>query len=231
MVLKSSEVRIDRLVLVAPWGAQTVVQAALHDHFACFKYAIKNGCNFNDATFHAAARSGSIQCLQYLLDNSPARPDLGESAVAEDNLTVMKFAHQNKLICWSKSLCEAASVHGSINCLKYAREQNCPWSPSVANRAGNLACLQYALQNGCPYNAARVCANAVELGDFAMLKFAVEFGCRWDLATLCKSAVVNDIDMLRYIYNTSQRRWPRGVRSTNRKVLHYMVRHKCKFTI
>ncbi len=201
--------------------------AAFSNSFPCFKFAVKNGCPVDDLTYNAAAISGSIQCLQYLLDTYQTKPNVGQSIVVKDNMEAIKFAHDKGLITWTAAVCEAASMHGSINALKYARQNKCPWTAKTANHAANLECLQYTLQNGCPYTPADVCANAVKRGDLAMLTFAVEFGCQWDLNTLCHGVVVNDIAMVRYIYKRSKPQWPKGLLSTNREVLSYMHRHKC----
>jgi hypothetical protein len=210
-----------------PWDSKTVQNAASKNSFSCFKFAIKNGCAIDTFTYDAAAMSGSIQCLQYLLDNYPHKPDVGLPIVVKDNIDIIKFAHEKGMVTWKAVVCEAASKFGSINALKYAREHKCPWTAKTANNAANLACLQYALQNGCPYTPAEVCANAVTRGDLAMLKYAVEFGCEWDLNTLCKGAIVNDMNMVQYIYNRSQPEWPKGLKSTDREVLTYMHEHQC----
>lgn len=216
------------IVVAGPWNAKTATDAASKNAFSCLKFAVKNGCPVDHFTYYCAAMSGSIQCLQFLLENSTYVPNVSLPITCTDNIEAIKFAQEKGLITWSELVCQTASSFGSVNALKYARAQQCPWSAKTADTAGNLACLQYALQNVCPYTE-YVCANAVKKGDLAMLQYAVEFGCTWDLNTLCLHAPVNDLEMVRYIYNKSRPHWPKGLRSTDPEVLAFMHEHQCTF--
>ncbi|CAB9524341.1 ankyrin repeat protein (Partial), partial [Seminavis robusta] len=68
---------------------------------------------------------------------------------------------------------------GSLECLKYAHENGCPWDShtcSFAAETGQLECLKYARGRGCPWDA-WTCFYAAEGGHLDVLKWAVENGC------------------------------------------------------
>ena len=51
-------------------------------------------------------------------------------------------------------LCKNAARNGHLECIKYLRENGCPWDEETCSSAafyGHLDCLQYAYENGCPY--------------------------------------------------------------------------------
>lgn len=58
----------------------------------------------------------------------------------------------NMVVCWIKNLSCYAAQGGSVDCLKYTREQGCEWDYRVCEWAayyGQLACRKYAHENGC----------------------------------------------------------------------------------
>ena len=52
-------------------------------------------------------------------------------------------------------ICKKSAKYGALNCLKYAKENNCPWDKDTCTYAaeyGHLDCLKYAKENNCPSN-------------------------------------------------------------------------------
>jgi hypothetical protein len=50
-------------------------------------------------------------------------------------------------------VCRSAAKNGHFDCLKYARENGCPWDEWVmeyARKYEHNDCLQYTIDNGCP---------------------------------------------------------------------------------
>jgi hypothetical protein len=41
-------------------------------------------------------------------------------------------------------------MYGNLDCLKYARENGCPWNFSKLILVGNIECLQYIISNEKP---------------------------------------------------------------------------------
>ena len=83
---------------------------------------------------------------------------------------------------FTASDCAEAASHGHLECLKYARENGCPWDQWTCYHAasnGHLECLKYAHEHGCPWNE-ETCKNAAEKGHLECLKYAREHRCPWD---------------------------------------------------
>ena len=71
-----------------------------------------------------------------------------------------------------------AANNGRLECLKYARENGCPWDENTCTAAalhGYLECLKYAHENGCPWDE-WTCEGAAEHGHLECLKYAHENG-------------------------------------------------------
>jgi ankyrin repeat protein len=53
----------------------------------------------------------------------------------------------------NEDTCAYAALYGRLECLKYARENGCPWNALTCHYAaqnGHIECLKYARENGCP---------------------------------------------------------------------------------
>ena len=75
--------------------------------------------------------------------------------------------------------CREAAEEGHLECLKWARENGCPWiwdACADAAQVGHLECLKYAHENGCPWDS-YTCNAAAEAGQLECLKYAHEDGC------------------------------------------------------
>ena len=94
-----------------------------------------------------------------------------------------------------------ASYVGHLECLKYARENGCPWQPETTSAAaayGHLKCLKYAHEHGCPWHPDTT-RYAACYGHLECLKYAHENGCPWHPHTT-RAAAVNALECLKYIY-------------------------------
>jgi len=99
-------------------------------------------------------------------------------------LECLKYARENGCP-WDKWACSYSAWFGHLDILKYAHENGCPWDESTceaAARNGHLDCLRYARENGCPWDE-KTYKRAAHNGHLACLKYAHENGCPWDLWT------------------------------------------------
>ena len=67
-----------------------------------------------------------------------------------------------KILILFEDTCSNAAKNGHFECLKYARENGCPWNAVTCSNAalnGHLECLKYAHKNGCPWDE-KTCSEA-----------------------------------------------------------------------
>ena len=90
----------------------------------------------------------------------------------------LKYARENGCP-WNWRTCYYAARYGHLDCLKYAREHGCYWDEVTclfAASNGHLDCLRYARENGCPWNWA-TCEGAAKYGQLECLKYACARKC------------------------------------------------------
>jgi hypothetical protein len=78
-----------------------------------------------------------------------------------------------------RDTCEKAAKEGHLSCLRYAREDGCPWDVNTcwaAAEGGHLECLRYAREDGCPWDWVTCWATA-EGRHLECLQYAHENGC------------------------------------------------------
>jgi hypothetical protein len=111
--------------------------------------------------FHAAAREGHIEVLEWLCDN-----DYNPSE--EIFAIVQGAAHLNnddqdyiKILTWVRErgisldehTCMAIAFLGHLPMLQWLRENGCPWDEDVIGCAiqnGHVHIVEWAIANGCP---------------------------------------------------------------------------------
>jgi len=118
------------------------------------------------------------------------------------NLNIFKYLHEYGYPC-DLYTCSHAALGGNLECLKYARENGCPWVKriicKIAALGGNLECLKYARKNGCPWDK-DTCSNAALGGHLECLKYAHENGCPWDEITCLTAAKGGHLECLKYAH-------------------------------
>ena len=99
-----------------------------------------------------------------------------------------------------KNICSESAKYGALNCLKYAKENNCPWDKYTCSNAasnGHLECLIYAKENNCPWDTF-TCSSAAENGHLNCLTYAKENNCPWDEYTCSFATLYGHLDCLKY---------------------------------
>ena len=102
-------------------------------------------------------------------------------------------------------LCNIIATRGSLDCLKYAHENNCEWDKYTCSNAakyGNLECLKYLHENGCPWGT-YTCYNATQYNHLDCLKYAHINGCKWNFWVCFLATDYNHLDCLKYAYENN----------------------------
>ena len=152
-----------------------VKAAASYQKPAILRWALRllppNQQAIDDAISLAALR-GNVACFELLLDLRPAlslasaikggNSDIVDMTLARvSSIDARDFALAAKLgsvraleamlrygDAWDESTPRAASVHGHVECLRFAHENGCRWS-TTALATTHEKCLAYALKHGC----------------------------------------------------------------------------------
>lgn len=164
------------LQLLAPISATGIWKAATcWGHLHILKWLRTLPCEDWDAKqcFKTASSYGHVHVLKWLLQVEGCECDVGT--------------------------CSIAAMIGSIEMLKWAREQNVPWSDTaaLAIQYRHPELFKWAKSQGCPINA-RACASIARQGDLDLLKWARENDCPWDEWTCAYAALQNHFDLLKW---------------------------------
>jgi hypothetical protein len=119
------------------------------------KYAHQHGCYLGGNSASAAAESGNIACLKYIIENIPFRgSDILLMALTSGNMECVRYV-------WEQcDVSECVSDH--LNLLA-----------SYAVMGGNLDCLEFAINTGSELNDTCI-YNAVYGNHFECFKYLVE---------------------------------------------------------
>jgi hypothetical protein len=103
----------------------------------------------------------------------------------------------------NKTICSNAAKIGSLNLLKVAHKNDCPWDEDTfiyAAEGGYLNCLIYLHENNCPYDES-ACDAAAGNGHLECLKYLHENGYQWNEIDICRVAsTTNHLDCLIYAH-------------------------------
>ena len=194
-----------------PWDESTTENAALGGHLNVLKYARSAGCpSWLDSICIAAAQSGSIEALQWILENDGSWDERAAAAAAsEGHWELLKWAHDYGCPMVDERVCAAAVKN--LPMLKWLRENGSSWDGSLymsAAEHGQLETMKWAHENGCEWNS--YCAEtAARVGSFEIIKwitktglemndedciFAAEDYGHWEIAKFLKNKIGKDSD-------------------------------------
>ncbi|KAJ8601271.1 hypothetical protein CTAYLR_010697 [Chrysophaeum taylorii] len=120
-------------------------------------------------------------------------------AAREGTLEVLKWARANECP-WDEDVCEEAARGGHLDVLKWARVNGCPWNAAVctaAARGGHIEVLKWARANECPWNEWTF-ADAAFYGHLNVLTWARAHGCPWNQETCSQAARAGHLDVLKW---------------------------------
>ena len=114
---------------------------------------------------------------------------------------VVAAAGMSSVEAWrAKEKLKVEDFVGSVEMLKFARTNGCPWDRRIcklAAQGGHLEVLQWARANGCPWDW-ETCAWAAAGGHLDVLRWARENGCEWDALTCAYAAGGGHLEVLRW---------------------------------
>jgi hypothetical protein len=161
-----------------------------------------------------AASNNRLECLKYLIKIcKPKRMDdihyedekgqvwcrsVCSAAAAGGSIECLRFL-RDQGFSWYESTCTAAAGAGKLECLKYLHESGCRWNTDTciaAASAGHLDCLQYVYERGCKHTD--VCTAAARAGSLACLQYAHEKGAKWNEITSRDAAKFGHRECLQY---------------------------------
>lgn len=109
------------------------------------------------------------------------------------NLVNKNFSYSFELCnCFSDtgSACLSAVINGHVNCLRYARKQNCPWSKEtfyIVIEYGHVDSLQFLFENKCPFQHGIAHKIAVEINSSCLDFIHRNLGCYSNVRAVIKS--------------------------------------------
>ena len=115
------------------------------------------------------------------------------------HLDCLKWARENGCP-WDRSTCECAALHGHLDCLKWLRKNKCPsdaWTCAYAALNGHLKCLKWLRTDGCPWDK-QTCSYAVANGHLDCLRWAHKNGCPWGRLTCAEARFGRSLDCVKY---------------------------------
>ena len=100
-----------------------------------------------------------------------------------------------------ENVCERAASLGRVSMLEYLHKTGSPLSKNVctASARSSLECLKYAHENNCPWDE-ETCAVAAYYGRIIALKYAHKNGCDLGPMSFETSIILGKLNSMRYIY-------------------------------
>lgn len=179
------------------------LQMICNDDGDCLIYAIKNE---------------HLYYIEYYLSTVGYEYGIYLSLRAAKNKTdkVLKFLHKNNCSLITRpsdgtyeTVCEAAALGGSIQCLKYAKEHGSRWGKNVCINAAisnSLECLKFAHENGRSWDRKLIC-SAINSGSYDCLKYACENGCELVFEGTFNINTPEKVECMKYFDNLIRPQW------------------------
>jgi len=138
------------------WDYRTIDAAAYHGNLEMVKYCVANECPIVGYACEYAALNGRLEVLKYLREEEVKAPWGSTTAcwaAQNGHLHILEYLVDRKF-AFSTSACQAAAVHGHLDCLKYLHETaKWPWDYRAVREAHenkHPECVQYLLDKNCP---------------------------------------------------------------------------------
>ena len=83
---------------------------------------------------------------------------------------------------WTNTVCDISAKYGSLDVLKWARAQGCPWGSwtcTLAAKYGHFETLKWARTHGCEWSE-NTCSWAACCGHLEILQWLRKHGCPWN---------------------------------------------------
>jgi hypothetical protein len=137
------------------YAIQYALQAG---HMDIAEYLYSRGWKINCNACYEVAKDGHLASVLWMRSRGASWGSFTRRAVADDDLKLLKWGHENGAP-WSTSSLILAAYRGHTDIVEYLVENGAPLSNQAVNDAanrGHLAIFQYLIANGCPYTRAGI---------------------------------------------------------------------------
>jgi len=161
-----------------PWDVRCYIAAAENRRFDIMRYLRENGCDWGsgDAVCEAASLGGSLELLQWCIENGAA---------------------------WSSQACNAAAAGGHLDVLMYAHGNGCQlneWTACAAAQNGHAACLAWIFENdGGHLTHGGILSSALLSRQVDCVKLALEHGCEEYCDPADFAGQFGDVEFVRWL--------------------------------
>ncbi|KAL1448221.1 hypothetical protein WDU94_000602 [Cyamophila willieti] len=133
--------------------------------------------------------------------------------IEQNNIVDLKRVWENsEFKTWPEDSTSRAAFNGSIEILRFLREEGCPWGKETtawAAERGHLKCLQYLIEEKCPWDP-KTTERAALRGQLEILKFLKTTDCPWSKWTKSQAITTNQLECLRYLHEVVGLPWHCG---------------------
>jgi Ankyrin repeats (3 copies) len=163
------------------------------------------GMPLRDGVVLAAAQSGRLNILQYLLieQHCPRHNYLSYYAARSGSISMLNWLEDEALCELDQSTCTGAASAGQLAALKHLHNEGCDWDVRTiahsAARGGSVEMGEWLQQQQGIVIDARVMKAAAGAGQIDMCKYLHSTGCEWNATVCYQAAGHGHVDTLRWL--------------------------------
>ena len=189
------------------WDKNIMRLALRFGFLECVKYAREKSVPWDEKSMWLAVYSGSVELLEYLLENGHVLYDNLMNAAMRENddnrtrLEMVRFLHENNIPWDNKSMVHAIQRR-EYNLVKYAYENGCSCDENILDVCKNINfdMLVYAVEvMGCKLTGLHM-EDAFSHHNEPHVRYMHEKGCPWtfNCINIAYQQLHSSIDMLEY---------------------------------
>ncbi len=176
-----------------PWHIHTSSAAAQSGNMCALQWLIDQGCPVDELTTMMCAGGGHLDFLKYLHDppmNIPIPSNSVSHAARGGHLHVLRYLVES---------CGCVADNDTVQC-------------GLAASARSLPCLQYLRAHNYRWNA-NTCKNASIAGALELLKWACDNGCQFDVVEcMLAAAQGGQLSIVAFLHETLHVPFPSNIR-------------------
>jgi len=208
-----------------PFATHFTLSVVEKGYLGILKWALENGCIWDESTFSNAAGGGHLEMLKWLAENGcpKAHPPAMHLAALGGHLEVLKWLKENDGLHLECQCYISAAARGNLEMMKWLREVGCPrdkWAEQLqvnvickAAKSGNLEMLKWMNENGwfSPIYAYHQACMVSGSKSVEILKWLRELGCPWDKWSYMEAAKAGNIEALKWLLDIEPVVWTEKV--------------------
>lgn len=185
-------------------GKSLLRAAAKDGHLSVVRWAICEGCRYDESVFLVAAEQGHVDIMQFLFEsgcNMPLASCAFWSAARGGSIAALDFLHRQGFM-FDSSVCYAAAMAGKCNALKWLRSHGCPWDTQVrvwSAKGGHIEVYKWAHYKDCPGGHQSASSEAIAGGHVSILEFMQEEGFVFDETHCASAASAGQLPTLKWL--------------------------------